>query len=631
MLAHIAAEHHRWEDFVRHANRVMFERHLSCLKSSSGQKIGDHHLKAGVQDPRSPLISRDLKRLRDRDHEVAVDLQLLLKWLDVDPSIFETVDPQRFVEHFAIQKDKYGMLIRRQKDEQLLSRMKRARSPECHSSSINLRAHRRRFDATIDTRCATQHTAREGLPEKQIVANIGTRRATKRMTREGLSQRKEDDHEGEGVRAGSSGTRELNEADNNHGMVAEEDTRATPCECAGSRCFLPADAHPYLKQSYQHALDRHEQFRPNGQCDANLSWIARMRLAKEHVASGSELGKCDDADVIVMDPGYVADFTRGHRSALQVPILIRKEESTQHELSLMEYLEKLSISLAETLEVKVPNRSNTECREDWNSDQVLQFAENPGLGINVLEIADVTPTIPGPSFLSQRRFELLQSIAGRLKSLKKGSDITGCIRFNLLGGKGAFSGAHCDALSGTWIRNIVGIKLWMWIHPKDMSDADWQDFARHGHRWIPPPDKVCARWLEPGEIFVMPAGLCIVHAVQTVQPCAMVGGMFWDEACVRENLECLARLMKSQNITNEPVPLEIGDMMDQLLAVTARLPSLNMNEIAAAVEAVRALRCDCKSECKSDCPCASVLRRCTKLCRGHRSRKCIEDLWWENE
>ncbi|KAF1825871.1 uncharacterized protein K489DRAFT_406681 [Dissoconium aciculare CBS 342.82] len=351
MLAHIAAEHHRWEDFVRHANRVMFERHLSCLKSSSGQKIGDHHLKAGVQDPRSPLISRDLKRLRDRDHEVAVDLQLLQKWLDVDPSIFETVDPQRFVEHFAIQKDKYGMLIRRQKDEQLLSRMKRARSPECHSSSINLRAHRRRFDATIDTRCATQHTAREGLPEKQIVANIGTRRATKRMTREGLSQRKEDDHEGEGVRAGSSGTRELNEADNNHGMVAEEDTRATPCECAGSRCFLPADAHPYLKQSYQHALDRHEQFRPNGQCDANLSWIARMRLAKEHVASGSELGKCDDADVIVMDPGYVVMLQKPRQFSVEscalcltLPILQSRKPVPSHAAHRTSSLQSLVIS-----------------------------------------------------------------------------------------------------------------------------------------------------------------------------------------------------------------------------------------------------------------------------------------------
>ncbi|KAK5111418.1 hypothetical protein LTR85_012148 [Meristemomyces frigidus] len=54
-----------------------------------------------------------------------------------------------------------------------------------------------------------------------------------------------------------------------------------------------------------------------------------------------------------------------------------------------------------------------------------------------------------------------------------------CIAFNILGLKGAFSGAHMDALSGTWVRNLGRLKLWM-IIPERLMSEHWDEFSEAG-------------------------------------------------------------------------------------------------------------------------------------------------------
>ena len=46
-------------------------------------------------------------------------------------------------------------------------------------------------------------------------------------------------------------------------------------------------------------------------------------------------------------------------------------------------------------------------------------------------------------------------------------DVGSCQSFEILGLRGAFSGAHMDALGGTWLRNLFGTKLWI-IVPKQL-------------------------------------------------------------------------------------------------------------------------------------------------------------------
>jgi hypothetical protein len=336
-----------------------------------------------------------------------------------------------------------------------------------------------------------------------------------------------------------------------------------------------------------------------------------------------------------MDAEHLKQFATTHVSAFQLPILIRKGESNLRGLTLPRYLQRLADRLGhKDLSIVRPNSAgHMQQREALSSNDVPGLAERPIFGMNALDLADFT-AIPGPDFLHDERFQLLDILVCRLNGMHKTSDIKGCLRFNILGCEGAFSGPHCDILSGTWVQNIDGVKLWMWVHPRDMSSEDWKAFAQHKHEWIPPPGKVRATLIRRGETFIMPAGLCIPHAVQTIETCAMVGGMFWDEACILESLDCLARLMKNQDTTNEPVPLDIGSMVDELLSfIGQKSPDLDMSDLQTAVERVKALCCACK-KCNTNCPCARVSRRCTYLCTNHRTQKkthCCVDQWWVNK
>ncbi|KAF1817810.1 uncharacterized protein K489DRAFT_300242, partial [Dissoconium aciculare CBS 342.82] len=182
-------------------------------------------------------------------------------------------------------------------------------------------------------------------------------------------------------------------------------------------------------------------------------------------------------------------------------------------------------------------------------------------------------------------------------------DIKECLRFNIYGYEGAFSGAHCDVLSGTWVHPIFGIKRWYWIHPKDMTERDWKDLSRDAHDWLPRRNIVRAITLRPGQTFVMPPGHLIVHAVQTIEPSAMVGGMFWDSACVVKQVKCLEHILRCPNISNEPSPIDLGDVLDELVAlIREKMPQV-LPELQQEIKAVRKMRCDCRV-CGESCPCS---------------------------
>ena len=44
--------------------------------------------------------------------------------------------------------------------------------------------------------------------------------------------------------------------------------------------------------------------------------------------------------------------------------------------------------------------------------------------------------------------------------------------------EGAFTRPHVDALSGTWVRCLSGLKLWIIVPALD--ESDWASFAREG-------------------------------------------------------------------------------------------------------------------------------------------------------
>jgi hypothetical protein len=157
--------------------------------------------------------------------------------------------------------------------------------------------------------------------------------------------------------------------------------------------------------------------------------------------------------------------------------------------------------------------------------QVRKISELRPFGLNVLAMPDYVGA-GDSAILKARRFRLLGTLLWRSTKSGKAPDIKECLRFNIYGYEGAFLGAYYNVLSGTWVHPIFGIKRWYWIHPKDMTKRDWKDLSRDAHNWLLRRNIVRAITLRPGQTFVMPPSYLIVYAVQTIEPSAIVGGMF---------------------------------------------------------------------------------------------------------
>ena len=129
-------------------------------------------------------------------------------------------------------------------------------------------------------------------------------------------------------------------------------------------------------------------------------------------------------------------------------------------------------------------------------------------------------------------------------------DLQSCLKFGLFAQRGSFSGWHVDALNGTFVKCIAGIKAWF-IHQYPLSDAEKAEFAEKGRNWRPHPSRVRLILLRPGDILYMPAGELVPHAPVTVTDCLMRGGMLWDTLRMRDILSNIAWITENNDVTNE--------------------------------------------------------------------------------
>lgn len=81
-----------------------------------------------------------------------------------------------------------------------------------------------------------------------------------------------------------------------------------------------------------------------------------------------------------------------------------------------------------------------------------------------------------------------------------------------------------DALGGTWLRNLFGWKLWFIVPESNISEEDWKVFGKEGHHWNP-GSKARGILLRPSDVFFMLLGMCVIHAVFTLETCLMEGGI----------------------------------------------------------------------------------------------------------
>jgi hypothetical protein len=192
--------------------------------------------------------------------------------------------------------------------------------------------------------------------------------------------------------------------------------------------------------------------------------------------------------------------------------------------------------------------------------------------------------------------------------------------FDIFGMQGAFSGAHMDFLGGTWLRNLFGVKLWMVVPERLMTDEDWQEFGREGNLWDP-KGKARAIVLQPDDVFFMPPGVRVIHAVYTLKTCLMTGGMLWDELAIIPTLRVLRWVGEHQAATNEALPHQLASVLAQLQgpAQNVQRSREERAHLSEAIKDLQSLGCDCTpTACASRiCSCYQQNRRCTPLCTLH--------------
>jgi hypothetical protein len=372
-------------------------------------------------------------------------------------------------------------------------------------------------------------------------------------------------------------------------------------------------------------------------------WLHPIRYASLHPIADTE--EVVDTDTTMYDvlaiPWDVFKLRAGKGEVFRTPLLIKETFADADEFSVEDYADRLEQTFV-GMEVIV--RYHMSAPEPLPVSEAARLVRTPHDTVlpnapNFLDLETLSDAIK-PGLTRLPRYRLLDTLVRGAKANYAGRpgkktyltpfDVGSCQSFEILGLRGAFSGAHMDALGGTWLRNLFGTKLWMVIPERLMTDQDWVDFSKAGSSWRP-GTKSRALILGPGDVFFMPPGTRIIHAVLTLETCLMDGGMLWDDLTLLPLLQTIHWIGSNQNATNEALPFQIGDVLNQLERVLgSKMGIPRFGDTAGLFEVIRDLRslgCECEL-CDETCPCSREDRRCTPLCNDHlmgTERECFEE------
>lgn len=340
----------------------------------------------------------------------------------------------------------------------------------------------------------------------------------------------------------------------------------------------------------------------------------------------------DDADVWCLTSKSLQEYLESG-TILERPVLVKDAVRDAGWLTWEDCQQRLGRKLSgRSLLVRNPL---THLLEDFDGDDLMEILNDPDSALNALDLPGL---IRGdrPAFTLSPRYRLLEDLVHseawdevKKQVTTKELDIIGCMCFNILGLRGAFSGAHLDNLNGTWVRSFCGRKAWMFVPPNQLDDDDFARLARDGDDYDP-RGKARTILINPDEVFLMPPGAMVIHAVLTLETSLMEGSMLWDDLQVNEILENMTWIAKNQQATNEAWPTHIQAIVAQLdRAVVSdigrffRAPRSEqdfLREYEKRSDAVKALWCKCTSRCGRLCPCKLDRRRCTPECNSHAKR-----------
>ena len=426
---------------------------------------------------------------------------------------------------------------------------------------------------------------------------------------------------------------ELCTTEESHSHLAKQDCPICKGICA--LCQVPIDLDRPTRHKlfeYGHHAQELERMAPN---ETLRRWIEQLTFAR-YLRNTTE----GDGDVCLLSwESCRSQFEKGH--GFQKPAIIREDFADSEEWTPSRYADLMEIVFQGTeVDVRWHQQPQPERVSVLNLVELLRSQPSTSLSKNppnVLNLPDITDAI-SPSFLRMDRFRLLNLVMERCRAdLQKHIgkqvhlspfDIGSCRKFNILGWPGAFSGPHVDSNGATWVRNLFGYKLWMFVPKSEMEREDWEGFAKDGDMWDP-RGKSRAVLLEPGDVFVMEHGL--VHSVQTLGgtgPCLMTGGMFLDQNDLLHTMETLFWIGKNQNATNEPIAYQLAQVISTLEDMVEQnsrrwfADSDTLLGFRRAMKLLRSLGCNCE-DCEDKCRCSQEHRRCTPLCAAHHTDESI--------
>jgi hypothetical protein len=382
--------------------------------------------------------------------------------------------------------------------------------------------------------------------------------------------------------------------------------------------------------------EKAEEFR-----ELKTQWLDPQAWASIYTEPESALGlsstSADEADIWYLnwdcfqsyaDRGYV--FNR--------PVVIKQTFQDSGMYSIGEYMHQLWHRFPDRV-IDVHNSRTGECSK-YSIPDFCSAVSKADLSSTV-ESAQISNAInlsrlaqaDEPLLTRMGRFRLLSILTDRLNSdvgkrqSKEPSDVEGSLGFNLLGFKGAFSRPHLDYLLGTWVRCLVGRKVWLIV--PHMDQDDWNGFAQEGCNWSP-RGKARIVMLEKNDVLLMPPSVRTVHAVFTPEPSLMEGGMLWDESSIPEILQGLLWVACNQACTNEAIALQLPAIVDTLELWVAQKNARASPEpdnaaywqdIKAGIAQLRGIGCVCRHDCvrTKSCHCRNGGRRCTAWCQNHPS------------
>jgi hypothetical protein len=361
-------------------------------------------------------------------------------------------------------------------------------------------------------------------------------------------------------------------------------------------------------------------------------WLHPIRYASVHRIADHEtnlVSVVEGLDMVELSWNAFSSLA-SKGQIFSTPLLIREAFTDSDEHSPCGYADALEQTFIDT---KISVRYHQSEPELLPSSDAARLIRMPPDTIspkapNFLDLDNLSNAIK-PGLTRMPRFRLLERLVRGARahfSNQSGKqtfstpfDVGNCQSFDILGLRGAFSGAHVDALGGTWLRNLFGTKLWMFVPQALMTEQDWKAFGKDGPSWDP-ESKARAVILRPGDVFFMPPGLRVIHAVLTLETSLMCGGMLWDDFTLLPLLQTIHWIGENQKTTNEALPHQLGEVLNQLERVLSREPnSLRSGtrvELDQAIQDLRSLGCKCVS-CDEICMCLQECRRCTPLCANH--------------